>query len=57
MILFASNATPEGRQQNLRVEMLVSGTAIGSNNPAGTNSGAQPSAVGSQTSADQHAPR
>jgi outer membrane protein OmpA-like peptidoglycan-associated protein len=53
----ASNATPEGRQQNRRVEMLVSGTAIGSNNPAGTNSGAQPSAVGSQTSADQHAPR
>jgi outer membrane protein OmpA-like peptidoglycan-associated protein len=53
----ASNATPEGRQQNRRVEMLVSGTAIGTNNPAGTPSGAQSGAIGSPTTANQNAPR
>ncbi len=43
----ASNASPEGRQQNRRVEMLVSGTAIGSNNPEGAPSGAQSGAIAS----------
>ncbi|HLH07375.1 MAG TPA: OmpA family protein [Terriglobales bacterium] len=49
----ASNATPEGRQQNRRVEMLVSGNAIGTNNPTGETaspSSAQPGAVGTPVS-------
>jgi outer membrane protein OmpA-like peptidoglycan-associated protein len=45
----ASNASPEGRQQNRRVEMLVSGTAIGSSTPAGTPSGAQSGAIAAPT--------
>ncbi len=36
----ASNATPAGRQQNRRVELVVSGNAIGS------STGAQGSAIG-----------
>ena len=43
----ASNATPEGRQQNRRVEMLVSGSAIGSSGPTGTPSGTQSGAIAS----------
>jgi outer membrane protein OmpA-like peptidoglycan-associated protein len=45
----ASNASPEGRQQNRRVEMLVSGTAIGSNGPSGAPSGAESGAIASPT--------
>jgi outer membrane protein OmpA-like peptidoglycan-associated protein len=45
----ASNASPEGRQQNRRVEMLVSGTAIGSSGSTGATSGTQEGAIASPT--------
>jgi outer membrane protein OmpA-like peptidoglycan-associated protein len=38
----ASNDTPEGRQQNRRVELVVSGNAIGNVADAGTGSSAPP---------------
>ncbi len=43
----ASNASPEGRQQNRRVEMLVSGNAIGSSGSTGATSGTQEGAIAS----------
>ena len=45
----ASNASPEGRQQNRRVEMLVSGNAIGSSGSTGATSGTQEGAIASPT--------
>ena len=45
----ASNASPEGRQQNRRVEMLVSGNAIGSSGSSGVPSGTQSGAIASPT--------
>jgi len=36
----ASNDTPEGRQQNRRVELVLSGEAIGGTNTADTSAGA-----------------
>ena len=45
----ASNASPEGRQQNRRVEMLVSGNAIGSSGSSGATSGTQEGAIASPT--------
>ncbi len=45
----ASNASPEGRQQNRRVEMLVSGNAIGSGGSTGATSGTQEGAIASPT--------
>lgn len=45
----ASNASPEGRQQNRRVEMLVSGNAIGASGSSGATSGTQEGAIASPT--------
>jgi hypothetical protein len=43
----ATNATAAGRQQNRRVELVVSGSAIGSNGATGSTIGTSPGASGS----------
>jgi outer membrane protein OmpA-like peptidoglycan-associated protein len=50
----ASNANPAGRQQNRRVELVVSGNAIGSS--TGTTMGATPGSTGGVSGATQGNP-
>jgi outer membrane protein OmpA-like peptidoglycan-associated protein len=53
----ASNATAAGRQQNRRVELVVSGSAIGTSTGApGTPSGVAPGSTGGVSGATQSAP-
>jgi outer membrane protein OmpA-like peptidoglycan-associated protein len=56
----ASNATPAGRQQNRRVELVVSGNAIGSNigagSAVGTTTGSTPGSTGGVSGATQGIP-
>lgn len=58
----ASNETASGRRMNRRVELVMSGTAIGQNNAPGANppggaSTAQPSAIGAPASTPPPPPR
>jgi len=53
----ASNATPTGRQQNRRVELVVSGNAIGSSTgTAGSATGVAPGSTGGVSGATQGSP-
>jgi outer membrane protein OmpA-like peptidoglycan-associated protein len=52
----ASNATAAGRQQNRRVELVVSGNAIGGTGAAGSATGAAPGSTGGVSGATQSGP-
>lgn len=52
----ATNATAAGRQQNRRVELVVSGSAIGSSTGTGSATGAAPGSTGGVSGATQSSP-